>query len=88
MTMTKTEQRRINAQLRDLRAGRKALLTGKPYANTGVPWCAGPGSPGHQDPGCDGCATAALCRWKAGHLTTRIQDLETRLTPATQDALF
>ena len=86
--MTKAALRRINGQLRTLRAERRALLTGAVYANTGMPWCDGPGSPYHQEPLCDGCAVAALCRSKAEHVAMKISDLESRLAPVSQAALW
>jgi hypothetical protein len=86
--MTKTAARAVRARIRDLRTEQTALLTGFVYANTGVPWCRGPAGPGHQEPVCDGCATAALCRVKAAEVTARIRQLEASLVPQVQGVLW
>jgi hypothetical protein len=85
--MTKTEQRRINRQVRTLRADRKAWLTGK-HLHWGTPWCGGPGALGHQEPVCEGCATVAWCRDRAAEVTEKIGHLEALLAPVVQGALW
>ena len=86
--MTRTERREANTRIRRLQVERHMLLRGTVFLNTGVPWCRGPGTPGHQEPLCDGCATVDLCRWKAGHLTEEIIRIRASLRPATQQRLW
>jgi hypothetical protein len=81
-TLTRAVQRRINSQLRTLRRERRHWLAGR-YTHWGEPWCAGPGSPYHQEP----CCEAAL---QAGtglqQLLAFRHDCTTVTTPAEQAA--
>lgn len=87
MTLTKTAERAVNSKLRTLRAERRNWLAGK-YAHWGEPWCAGPGSPYHQEPCCEGCATVAWCRHRAAEIAGQISQLEASLVPVVQGALW
>ncbi len=87
MTLTKTAERAVNSKLRTLRAERRNWLAGR-YTHWGEPWCAGPGSPYHQEPRCEGCATVDWCRGRAEEISERITDLEGSLTPVIQGALW
>ncbi len=77
---TKTAQRAISRQVRALHRQRRDWLAGRglPW---GVPWCAGPGSPYHQEPVCEGCGTAAWCKARAGEIGEQIRHLEASLAP-------
>jgi hypothetical protein len=85
--VTKTAQRAVNRQIRALYAERRDWLTGRgmPW---GVPWCAGPGSPYHQQPCCEGCGTVAWCRARAAEVGYQIRQLEASLAPQVQGALW
>jgi hypothetical protein len=87
VTLTKTAGRTLNSRIRTLRAERRNWLAGR-YAHWGEPWCAGPGSPYHQEPCCEGCATVAWCRDRAAEISEQITDLEASLVPAVQGALW
>ena len=47
--MTKTQERKIRAELRELEKRGRDIMRGH-YLPWGVPWCAGPGAPYHQPP--------------------------------------
>jgi hypothetical protein len=78
--MTKTEAKRINAQIRELQAERKDILTGR-YLPTGMPWCRGPGGLGHQEPGCEGCCVREYYGHLAEPLLAQISELKALLAP-------
>ena len=78
--MTKTEAKRINAQIRELQAERKDILTGR-YLPTGMPWCRGPGSYGHDPGGCEGCCVREYYGDLAEPLLAQISELEALLAP-------
>jgi hypothetical protein len=59
--LTKTAERAVNSRIRTLRTERQNWLAGK-YTHWGEPWCAGPGSPYHRDPCCEGCGAGAFPR--------------------------
>jgi hypothetical protein len=84
---TKTAQRVINRQIRALHRERRDWLAGRglPW---GVRWCAGPGSPYHQEIACEGCATIAWCRHRADEIAAQIGQLEASLVPAIQETLW
>jgi hypothetical protein len=90
-TLTKTAQRAVSSQIRALQRDRRDWLTGKLTADMGwwgLPWCSGPGSPGHQEPVCEGCGTVAWCRDRAAEAGQQIRRLEESLAPAVQGALW
>lgn len=86
--MTKTQERKINAEIRKLRARGKAILRGH-FLPWGVPWCPGPGASSlcHQPDLCEGCMGREWCAEQAACLVPRILALEAMLEPA-QGALF
>jgi hypothetical protein len=86
-TLTKTAQRAANRQLRALQRERRDWLAGR-WMPWGTPWCAGAASPYHQEPCCEGCATAAWCRDRAAEIAGQIRHLETSLAPTVQEALW
>ena len=86
-TLTKTAERAVNSKLRVLRSERRNWLGGK-YTHWGMPWCAGPGSPHHQELCCEGCATVAWCRNRAAQIAGQISQLEASLVPPVQGALW
>jgi hypothetical protein len=74
----RTEQRRINRELRDLQKQRKPLLTGRYIVDVGwwgVPYC---DRPCGVVP-CEGCMTRESLREKAAPLTARIEELKREL---------
>ncbi|MEX5632144.1 hypothetical protein [Parafrankia sp. FMc2] len=80
----KAETMRINVEVKTLRGERKAWLTGRVFVALGwwgLPWCDGPGGYGHDDSGCDGCATRLYARDRADEIGTRIDVLLSRLNP-------
>jgi len=81
--MTKTAARAVNRQIRALQRERRDWLSGTP-GWWGVPWCAGPGSRGHQQPSCEGCCTRLWCADRAGEIAGRIRRLQAQLVPAGQ----
>jgi len=88
--MTKTAQRRIGAQVRDLRRQRLDWLAGRgmPW---GMPWCTGPGNPSCQGPLCEGCACRLYCGDRAADLAGQAGELLALLTPPgrpVQEALW
>ena len=85
--LTKTACRAINSKIRTLRTQRRRVLDGRDL-HWGVPWCHGPGSPGHQEPLCDGCGIVALCRDEAGEILEQIRQLEASLAPLVQGGLW
>lgn len=87
--MTKTEIRRINGLIRQLRADRKAIASGQ-RLHWGTAWCTGPGGLGHTEPPeiCEGCAIREWCQAKANALTPEIGRLQGLLVPQLQGALF
>ena len=87
MTLTKTATQAVNSGIRTLRAERRNWLVGR-YTHWGQPWCAGPGSPYHQEPGCEGCAAVARCRDRAAEISEQITDLEASLVPTVQGVLW
>ena len=87
MTLTKTATRAVNNRIRALRADRRNWLAGR-YTHWGQPWCAGPGSPYHQEPGCEGCATVAWCRDRAAEVAERVRQLEATPRPEVQGVLW
>lgn len=89
--MTKAAERAINGQIRALQRERRDWLTGKLIADMGwwgMPWCKGVASPYHQEPCCEGCGTVAWCRDRAAEVGERIRQLEARLAPQVQGALW
>jgi hypothetical protein len=86
--VTKTQERRINAEIRELTARGHATMRGR-FLPWGVPWCPGPGrSPlCHYPDLCEGCMGRELCAEQAARLVSRITALRDRLAPA-QGALF
>ncbi len=82
MTLTKTAIRAVNSRIRTLRAERRNWLAGR-YTHWGEPWCSGPGSPYHQEPCCEGCATVAWCRNRAAEIAAQIGQLEVSLVLTT-----
>jgi hypothetical protein len=86
-TLTKTAARAVNSRIRALHAERRNWLAGR-YLPWGMPWCAGPASPYHQEGACEGCATVAWCRHQAGEIAEQIRQLEASLTPQVQGALW
>ena len=86
-TLTKTARRAVNSKIRALRIARNRVLAGRDL-HWGIPWCRGPGSPGHQDPLCEGCGTVALARDEAAVIADRIRQLEESLVPAVQGGLW
>ena len=86
--MTKTELKRITARMRTLARERKQWLAGR-YFHEGTPWCAGPGTTGHQVPLCEGCGVRAV----AAGIVADVIDPELRrlgelLAPPVQGALW
>ncbi len=78
--MTKTQERKIRAELRELEKRGRDIMRGH-YLPWGVPWCAGPGAPYHQPPLCEGCAGRALCADKTALLVPRVVELRQLLAP-------
>jgi hypothetical protein len=87
VTLTKTAVRAVNSRIRELRRERRNWLAGR-YLPWGMPWCAGPASPYHQEPLCQGCGTVAWCRDRAAEISEQIRCLEASLAPAVQGALW
>jgi len=85
--MTKTAQRATNRRIRELRSERRNWLAAR-YVPWGWPWCDGPGSDHHQEPVCEGCATAAWCRARAVEIGEQIRQLEASLVPEVQEVLW
>lgn len=85
--MTKTARRAVNRQIRELRSDRLRVLAGRGL-HWGVPWCRGPGSPGHQPPLCEGCGIVAMARDEAAAIAEQIRQLEESLAPAVQGGLW
>ena len=85
--MSKTAVRAVNRQIRRFRSERLRVLAGRDV-HWGVPWCHGAGSPGHQEPLCEGCATAALASDEAAGIAERIRLLQESLAPAVQGGLW
>lgn len=85
--VTKTAVRAVNNRIRTLQRERRDWLAGcgMPW---GTPWCGGPGSPGHQEPLCEGCGTVAWCRDRAAEVAGEIRRIEASLAPAVQEALW
>ncbi len=85
--VTKTATRVVNRRIRELRTERRNWLAGR-YVPWGTPWCAGPASPYHQEPCCEGCGTVAWCRARVDEAGEQIRRLESSLAPAVQEALW
>jgi hypothetical protein len=89
--LTKTATRAVNRQIRALQRERRDWLTGKLITDMGwwgIPWCRGPGCPGHQESLCEGCGTVAWCRDRAAEVAGQIRQLEASLVPEVQGALW
>jgi hypothetical protein len=86
-TLTKSAVRAVNSRIRALRSERRRWLAGR-YVPWGWPWCAGPGSAHHQEIACEGCATVAWCRHRAGEIAGQISQLKASLVPHVQGALW
>lgn len=86
-TPTKTTQRRISGRISTLHSERKSWIAGK-YWPWGTPWCDGPGHPGHQECGCEGCAVREALREIVARIDGEIRQLQESLAPATQGALW
>jgi len=83
VTKTKAEIRRRTVALQQLRAERRFALAGRDLP-WGVPWCAGPSSPHHQTPGCEGCAgAAAYLRDRAARYDPQIRALAVEIEALT-----
>jgi hypothetical protein len=88
MTKTQKQEKALRAELIELNRRSRAILAGR-YAPWGFPWCAGPGSPYHQPPACEGCAGRLMLAGQAAALAPRIAQLKAMLAPApAQGALF
>ena len=86
-TWSGAAERAVNSRTRELRHERRNWLAGR-YTHWGEPWCAGSGSPYHQEPCCEGCATVAWCRDRAAEIAGQIGQLESSLLPTVRGALW
>lgn len=89
--MTKTARRAVNNKIRTLQRERRSWLSGRIFHEMGwwgIAWCRGPGSPGHQEPVCEGCGTVAWARDEAAVIAERIRLLRESLEPAVQGGLW
>jgi hypothetical protein len=89
-TLTKTQERKLRAELRGLEERGRATLRGR-FLPWGVPWCAGPGRSElckFPDP-CEGCMGRAFCADQAARLVPKVLQLRAALTPVpVTDTLF
>jgi hypothetical protein len=84
--ISKRERRSIEKQLAVLRRERREIVTGRRISQDwwGTPWCSGPGSPGHQQPFCEGCAIRLMCLDQARELDPEIDRLVLLLAPVVE----
>lgn len=79
--MTKTQAKRVHAEIRALQVDRKATLAGR-FLHWGIPVCGGPGSASHKpDPVCEGCIGRSICLDGAARLAREIEALQAQIGP-------